>query len=466
MTTVANAARRVVTRLQSKVERDQIARGQNTPPFPGFVGIIDMAAAHRGDRLLSRLIEWKIAKVTPTVEQLTGLPEEVSIFMRMWDELEVKDGVLVRNLPARHGLPAKRVVVLPEPIRSTYVEACHQEAGHQGRAKTCERVARRCYFPRWRTYVATVCSKCTVCNAFGRGNPNRQGYMVLQEINEPMGRLAIDLTGPHPPSRRKNIYILTVTDCMTRYLIAVPLRNRFATTVASALLKYVFCRFGLCREILSDQGTEFNNKLLLSLLTSFGIRKLRTSGYRPQANGRSERQHRDMNAMFAKMIDGDPSDWDIVLDAVVMCYNGSVNGSTGYTPNYLMFGREALTPLDLEFPLSSSAVDYDQYNYCDYVNKLHEILAEVYEAARLKSANAAQLRKRTYDATVKYTEFQEGDTVGLKRESLKPGEYKKWTLHYEGPYVVIRRLNDVNYVIKRHPVGEERTVHVDRLRRF
>jgi hypothetical protein len=173
-----------------------------------------------------------------------------------------------------------------------------------------------------------------------------------------------------------------------------------------------------------------------------------------------------MNAMFAKLIAGDPADWDVVLDAIVMCYNGSINRSTGYTPNYLMFGREALTPLDLDFPQSSAAIDFDQYDYCDYVNKLHQTLAEVYEAARQRSADAAESRKRKYDASVKCVEFKEGDMVALRRESLKPGEYRKWTLHYEGPFVVTRRFNDVNYVIKRHPVGEQRTVHVDRLRRF
>jgi transposase InsO family protein len=289
--------------------------------------------------------------------------------------------------------------------------------------------------------------------------------MVTMEVNEPMGRLAIDFTGPYPPSKRGNIYVLTVTDCMTRFLIAVPLRNRFAKTVCSALLKHVFCRYGLCREILSDQGAEFNSKLLLSLLAMFGIRKIRTTAYRPQSNGRCERAHRDMNAMFAKLIDGDPSDWDLVLDAIVLCYNGSVNRSTGYTPNFLMFGREALTPLDLDFPQASSASDYNLDDYADYVNKLHETLCEVYEAARLTSASAAESRKRRYDERVKSVEFKEGESVLLRRESLKPGEFKKWVLQYEGPFAVIRRFNDVNYVIKRLPAGEERTVHVDRLRR-
>jgi transposase InsO family protein len=455
---VTDAVRRVVTRQQSKL-KDQNAAHM-------FPGNIDITAEQLADPLLSKIIEWKLAKITPSEAQLAVLPKDALIYRKFWDLLEVKDGVLLRRLPPTPCRPTKLVVVLPECAWYRYVEACHLEAAHQGRAKTGERVARRCYFPRWRTIVSEVCKKCHVCNAYSRGAPPRQGYMALAEVKCPMDRLAIDLTGPHPPSKRRNIYILTVTDCFSRYLVTVPLKNHFAKTVASALLKYVFCRFGLCREILSDQGTEFNSKLLLSLLSMFGIRKIRTTAYRPQANGRCERAHRDMNSMFAKLIAGDPSDWDIVLDAVTMCYNGSVNRSTGYTPNFLMFGREALTPLDLDFPQVNVEVDYNLGDYVDYVNKLHKALRESYEAARLNSSRAAESRKRTYDATVKPKEFKVGDLVLLRRETVKPGTYRKWSLQYEGPFAVKRKFNDVNYVIKRVPNGTERTVHVDRLRPY
>jgi hypothetical protein len=290
--------------------------------------------------------------------------------------------------------------------------------------------------------------------------------MGLQEVYCPMDRLAIDLTGPHPPSHKRNIYILTVTDCMTRYLIAVPLRNKYARTVASALLRHVFCRLGLCREILSDQGKEFRNDLLYSLTDMFNIRLRKTTPYRAQSNGRAERAHKDMHAMFAKLTEGDPSHWDEVLDAIVLAYNGSVNRSTGYSPNFLMFGREALTPLDLCLPRDGPEVGLDRQTYVEYVNRLHQTLQEVYEAARLQSLEAAEYRKKKYDKTVKPLVLHEGDVVRLKRESLKPGEYRKWSLLYEGPFIVVEKLSDVNYIIQRHPAGERRTVHVDRLKRF
>jgi len=59
--------------------------------------------------------------------------------------------------------------------------------------------------------------------------------MQINEANGPMNRLAIDLTGKHPRSVQVHVYILTVIDVFSRFLIAVPLRNKEAKTVATAL---------------------------------------------------------------------------------------------------------------------------------------------------------------------------------------------------------------------------------------
>jgi Integrase core domain/Integrase zinc binding domain len=209
--------------------------------------------------------------------QLSALSPDARIYRDLLPTLELYDGVLMRRIDGVAGVPERLVTVLPEKLRVVFVKACHLIAGHQGRAKTGEHVGRRCYFPRWRTLVAKICSECSICATYCRGEPPRHGGLQLQEVTECMARLAIDLTGPHPPTKRHNQYILTVTECFTRYLVAVPIRNRLATTVAAALNRYVFCVFGLCREIVSDQGAEFNGKVMKELLSRYKIRKLRTT---------------------------------------------------------------------------------------------------------------------------------------------------------------------------------------------
>ena len=133
------------------------------------------------------------------------------------------------------------------------------------------------------------------------------------EVDGPMDRVVIDLTGPHPTTGRQNRYILTCVDYFSRYLVATSIRNKYASTVAKALNWSLFCRWGLRRELLSNQGTEFDNKVLHELCAQFGIKKLRTSGCRPSANGRVERVHRTMNRILAKVIGDDHTSWDLSL---------------------------------------------------------------------------------------------------------------------------------------------------------
>ena len=70
--------------------------------------------------------------------------------------------------------------------------------------------------------------------------------------------LHVDLTGPHITSQGYR-YILTACDSFTRFVIATPLRNKTALTVA--LVHEVVLKFGIPHCILTDLGTEFQNEL-------------------------------------------------------------------------------------------------------------------------------------------------------------------------------------------------------------
>lgn len=456
-----DAVRRVVTRQQSERVTKAVERSE------GFPDDLDIAGEQLADPVLSQVIRWVQTNVLPGSDQLASLPAEAKLYRGMLSTLKVVDGVLVRRNPPQRGVPGNWAIVLPERLRLPFVVACHKEGGHQGRAKTAELVSRRCYFPRWRILVAAVCNDCGLCATFCRGEPPRQGSMQLQEVNAPMSRLAMDLTGPHPTTKKQFKYILTITDCFSRYLWATPLRNHLAPTVITALKQTVFDRYGYCRELVSDQGTEFCSKLMIETLQELGIKKIRTTAYRPQSNGRCERAHRDLNAMFAKMVNKNHDDWDSVLSSVVASYNGTVNRSTGFTPNRLFLGREVLTKIDLQLPLKPAAgCGEGPTNYHEYVTALQQTTDRLQSIAQRNSAEAASKRKRLYDQKVRPASFEVGDLVLLRREFMPGKLYRRWFCKNDGPFVVRRRLNEVNYVIQRTPNGRPRTEHVDRLSKY
>ena len=80
----------------------------------------------------------------------------------------------------------------------------------------------------------------------------------------------INLVWPFCPSNGFK-YIFTAVCAFSKYVVAVPIRNKEATTVAKALFDNVFLHWGTTFEVLSDFGTEFENELARELYKLLGI---------------------------------------------------------------------------------------------------------------------------------------------------------------------------------------------------
>ena len=89
----------------------------------------------------------------------------------------------------------------------------------------------------------------------------------------PIEVLHVDLTGPHVNSRGYT-YIMTACDAFSRYVVAAPIRNKSAITVARALVSEVILKLGVPQCILMDLGREFQNELWRELCQLLGITRI------------------------------------------------------------------------------------------------------------------------------------------------------------------------------------------------
>ena len=127
---------------------------------------------------------------------------------------------------------------------------------------------------------ALVCQKVQECGRCIRRKilPTRAADMVNIESTSPMEVVCIDYLSL---GRSKGGFenILVITDHYTRYAQAIPTRNQTAQTTAKALFENFFVHYGFPARIHSDQGANFESKLIQSLCSLTGMRKTRTTPY-------------------------------------------------------------------------------------------------------------------------------------------------------------------------------------------
>ena len=156
--------------------------------------------------------------------------------------------------------------------------------------------------------MALFCRRCIQCNRYRRGPVARQGELQQATAGGPFTKIHVDLTGSHVRSKNGFVYLLTVIDYFTKYLICVPIRDKSALSVVKALVKHVYLLLGCPVLQISDMGREFQNDFMKNISDLLGIQLNRTTAYRPSSNGAVERVHRIMNAIFAKMVDENQRD--------------------------------------------------------------------------------------------------------------------------------------------------------------
>ena len=91
-----------------------------------------------------------------------------------------------------------------------------------------------------------------------------------------------------------NNYVLVVSDYFTKWMEAFAIPNQEAVTVAEKLVEEVLCRFSIPEQLHSDQGRQFEGKLMQEVCKLLHINKTRTTAYHPQSDGVVERLNRTL----------------------------------------------------------------------------------------------------------------------------------------------------------------------------
>jgi len=363
-------------------------------------------------------------------------------------------------------------LVVPQLLKRNVLDLYHDTKGHPGLLRTKETILIRYWWRSMNKDIDIHVRSCLACARRKSKSATAKVDIQQRDIPDvPWARAHMDLTGPIHRSTQGNRYILVVKDALTRYVETIPLKNNTANEVSSALTKEIICRHGGFGRLISDNGKEFDNKLMSQIMQLLRIRHTTTSPYNPRSNGLAESHMRVLKDSLAIYCQENQDDWDEHLRGVTMAYNTTVSSQTGYTPFYMMYGREAILPTE------SWMTRYGQLQSIDeYARNLAKALGYVWEKAALNKPKEYQRMLDSQRPTrhLTYHDYKVGDLVmiaSIPRQNIKGWVDKKSRAisaklqpRFSGPYPIVKWISPVVYIVQVD--GVEKTIHAVNMKLF
>ena len=258
-----------------------------------------------------------------------------------------------------------------------------------------------------------------------------------------MQRVATDILGPLPESVARNSYVLVVADYFTWWMEAFPIPNQEATTGARKLIEEVFCRFLPPEQLHSDQGRQFESILIAEVCRLMGVQKTKTMAYHPQSDGLVERWNKTLLHNLSTCVKDHPESWEDYVRPICMAYNTSTHQTTGFTPFYLMFRRQAKLPIELMY----GTPEPESVTSTEYATQLQSS-REAYQKVRLRTTCQLEHQAELYNQKVHGSPYEVGSHVWVLFPQVPRGRSKKVHRPWSGPFVVIKHLSDVTYRVQ------------------
>ncbi|EYC13483.1 hypothetical protein Y032_0043g738 [Ancylostoma ceylanicum] len=365
-------------------------------------------------------------------ELIVASTTEASDWTRTSRTYSVADFVINRGFLTLVENDQLRRIVPPSKRKDVFNEAHHgMLAGHFGAKKILRELSKRLFWESMRRDIILWTEECRDCFCH---NGRRDMVPPLKPIvtTKPFELVGVDIL-EMGPTTEGNRYILAVVDHFSKFAGAYAIPSKSASTVAKVFFERWVADGGRQPKcILSDQGGEFDNKLMNELRALMGIEHVFTKGYNPRENGLTERFNETLIHMLRKKVRV-PTEWDKILSACVFAYNTTVHQSTGESPFFLLHGFDAHVPWDLaEREVSMYAVDMDSYlqeltigtqiarEYAQEVNsKMRDRMKTAYDREKRICVDPPKVGDRVYMKI-----------PGEKQSSRNPKLVNPW----EGPY--------------------------------
>jgi transposase InsO family protein len=172
--------------------------------------------------------------------------------------------------------------------------------------------------------------------------------LQAQVVIEPIEKWALDFIGPINPMSRRKKYILVCTDYVTKWVEAKALYSANERSVVDFLFEEIFTHFGVPREIVTDQGTQFTFNLVKDLTKQYKIKHIKSSPFHPQGNGQVESTNKVIEVILTKIVQLHHKDCIDRFPEALWDYRTTWRNTTGHTPYELVYGKHVFLPIEFQ----------------------------------------------------------------------------------------------------------------------
>ena len=330
--------------------------------------------------------------------------------------------------------------------------------GHRGMNKTYRTIKSQYSWPNMRREVEEYVKQCRSCQVNKMLIPKHKALMEITTTAEhPFDKCYLDIVCSVPVTQGNNKYILMFQDNLSKYVVAVPIGQQDAETVARVFVGNIVLKCDTPIILQTYQGANFISEVFRNTCKILKIKKVQSTAFHPESQGSIERSHRMLAEYLRHYVNEDQTNWHEWVPFATYVYSTTVHSATGFTPFELLFGR----PSTLLSALKKSPEP--QYNFDDYVSELRSRLQTVHHHAHRNLIASKDKSKEHYGKTSGEMKLQVGNKVLLFGETVRRSRSRKLSAQWTGPYT-ITEIGKVNATITRD--RKVTKVHVNCLKQF
>ena len=175
----------------------------------------------------------------------------------------------------------------------------------------------------------------------------------------------------------------------------------------------------------------------MELFSELKILHTRTPPYNPSSNI-VEQSHRSILSILRTMGREMQNEWDLGVKAACLAYNTTVHSSTGQTPFFATFGREAIVPIHWVYPIPRPEAEKD---VSAWTETIQERFQTAYAGMRERQQQMVRRNAQYYKPIL--NQFNVGQWVWIFDPKIIPGSCDKLRSFWAGPYKIVRLMAPV-----------------------